>query len=147
MNSCEGLHRQRGVDHQHVGRAADHADGCEILDRVVGQLARGRAGAVRGHVALHQRVAVGRGAGRGLGRDHAAAAALVVHDEALLEQGAPALGHRAAHHVAAAAGSHRHDVADGFGRPGGLRPGQARGRPAGRVRHKSGCVVSWACLL
>ena len=95
---------QCGVDHQHIGRAANHADGREVFDGVIRHLAGGGAGAMGGHIALQQGVAVRRGAGRGLAGDHAAAAGLVVHQKTLLEQGAPALGHGAPDHVAAAAG-------------------------------------------
>ena len=45
-------------------------------------------------------------------------------DKALAQQFAPALGHGAAHHVAAATCGHRHDVADRFVRECGLRPQQ-----------------------
>jgi hypothetical protein len=112
----EVLGRHVGVDDQHVGRRADHADRREVLDGVVGQLARGGAGAVRGDVALHQRVAVGRRARGALRGDDAAAPALVVDHDGLVEQPAPALAHRAPDHVAAAAGGHRHDVADRLAR-------------------------------
>ena len=111
---AQRVHRQRCVDHQHVGRGTDHADRREVLDRVVRHLARGRRRAVRGDITLHQRAAVGHGARRGLAGDGAAAAADVVDHEGLVQHPAPALGDRAAHHVAAAAGGHRHDVADRF---------------------------------
>ena len=55
--------RNIGVDHQHIGRAANHADGAEVLDRVVAEFAGGGRCAVCGHVALHQGVAIGGGFG------------------------------------------------------------------------------------
>jgi hypothetical protein len=51
---------------------------------------------------------------------------LVVDGEALAERAAPALGDDAGDHVVAAAGGHRHDVAD---RPGGI---SLREREAGQ---------------
>src|SRR6476659_3763109 len=77
--------------------------------------------------ALHQRVAVGRGARRGDAGDDAAAAALVLDDEVLAERLAPALADDARDHVVAAAGRDRDDVADRLARER-LRarlPGQA----------------------
>ena len=53
------------------------------------------------------------------------ATALVVHYQGLALHAAPALGHRAAQHVAAAACGNRHDVADGFG---GVGLGMVKGR-------------------
>ena len=124
----QGARWQAAVDHQHIGRAADHADGREVFDRVIGQLAGGRAGAVGGDIALQQGVAIGRCFGRDLAGDHAAAASLVVDQKGLVQQLAPALGHGAAHHIAAAAGCYGHDVANGLVRVGGL--GQQQGRAA-----------------
>ncbi len=67
-----------------------------------------------GDVALHQRVAVGRGAGHGLAGDDATTAALVLHHERLAQHRAPALRHHAGDHVVTAAGGHGDDVADGL---------------------------------
>ena len=111
---------QRTVDHQHIRRSANHADGGKVFDGVIGQLARGGAGAVGGHIALQQGVAV-RCSSRGrLACNHTTAAALVVHNKTLLELIAPALGDGPAHHVAAAASRYRHDVANRFGGIAGL---------------------------
>ena len=93
-------------------------------------LARRRRRAVRGDVALQQRVAVGRRVGGGLAGDHAAAAALVLDDEVLPEGAAPTLADDAGDHVVAAARGDRDDVAD---RPGGIglgprQPRQGQGR-------------------
>ena len=86
MNSGSVFTGTRGRHDEHVGRAADHRDGREVLYRVVGQLAHGRIGAVRAHVADHQRIAVGRGARRRLRADDAAAAALVLDDDRLSQR-------------------------------------------------------------
>ena len=141
MNSLKFLTGSVGVDHQHVGRAADHADGREVLDRVVGQLARGRAGAVRGDIALHQRVAVGR-------RRAVVCEAITPPPPPWLSTTkvwfsslAPAFGDGAPDHVAAAAGGHRHDVADGLVRIA-LRPRQAGLLPRARRRMRAACSSS-----
>ena len=108
---------QLAVDDQHVGCGADHAHCGEVLDRVIRQLAAcGRAGAVGGHITLHQRVAVGRRPGGGLAGDGATAAADVLDHEVLAQRPAPAFGDGAAHQVAAATGRHGHDVANGLDR-------------------------------
>ncbi len=100
--------RHRGLDHQQVGRAADHRDRREVLDRVVRQLAHGRIGAVRADVADHQRVAVGRRARRGHRGDGAAGAAGVLDDERLVERARKLVGHGAADEVEPAARLCRH---------------------------------------
>ena len=122
--------RQRRRDDQHVRRAAHHRDRREILDRVVGQLAHRRIGAVRADVADHQRVAVGRGARDRERADDAAAAALVLDDDRLPERAPEPVGDRAGDEIDAAARLHRRDDLDRPVRIGGLAEAAAA-RPAG----------------
>ena len=135
MNSASVFDRQRAVDDEHVGRAADHADRREVLDRVVRHVARRRRRAVGRDVALHQRVAVGYGARGGDAGDDAAAAALVLDDEVLAERLAPALGDDARDHVVAAAGGDRDDVADRLARK------RLRARCRGKQSRAGACRI------
>ncbi|MNL39984.1 hypothetical protein D3C87_1622960 [compost metagenome] len=66
---------------------------------------------MRGHVALHQAVAVRGGLGGHLAGDHPAPAGLVLDHDGLAEHAAPAVRHGAADQVRAAAGRDRHHVA------------------------------------
>ena len=109
------------INHQHVGRSANHANWCEVFHRVVGKPACGGAGSVRGNVALHQGVAIGRCACGGLAGNYAATAALVVNNETLLELVTPSFSDCAANHVAATACCYRNNVANGFRGECGLR--------------------------
>src|SRR4029453_2369610 len=66
-----------------VRRTADHGDRREVFDGVVRQLAHRGVGAVRAHVAHHQRVAVGRRTRGRLRTYDATATALVFDDDRL----------------------------------------------------------------
>ena len=73
----------------------------------------------------HQRVAVGRGAGRDPRADHAGRAAAIVDHHRLAELGRKLVGDDAPDHIDAAAGRERHDQRDRFG---GIVLGVNRGR-------------------
>ncbi|MNI63691.1 hypothetical protein D3C73_1190870 [compost metagenome] len=103
------LHRY-ALGHNHDGgRISHHADGREVLDRVVVQLLHGGVDAMRTDVAQHQRVAVRRLAGDIVGRNRALRAGLVHHDNGLAEEFAYFLAHHARQHVVAAACGGGHD--------------------------------------
>ena len=121
--------RQVGIHHQHIGRAANHAHRREVFDGVVGQFAaRGGAGAMGGHVTLHQGVAVGRGLGRGLASDGAAATPHVVDHDVLAQLFGPTFAHRAGHQIRAPTRRDRHDVTHDMTRESGaLRQGARAG--------------------
>ena len=88
---------------------------------------------MRADVAHHQRVAVGRGARRGLRADDAAAAALVLDDDRLAQRLGEALADLRADEVDAAAGLHRRDDLD---RLGGIGLRKPLPRPYRRKREK-----------
>jgi hypothetical protein len=118
----ERVHRQRRGHRDDVGHGRKQADGGEVTDRVVAQLAEQRqVGAVRRVEADEQGVAVGRRARRGLGADVAAGTALVFDDDGLTELVAQTQGQRARHVVQHAGGRRRHDDAHRLVRVGRLR--------------------------
>jgi hypothetical protein len=96
------------------------AIGVKSLTASYGQLAHGRIGPVRAHVADHQRVAVRRSLRRRHRSDDAAAAALVVDDDRLPERTSQPVGDLARDEVDAAAGLHRCDDLDRLVRVPGL---------------------------
>ena len=129
---AEGVDRHRRAHHQHVGRAADHRDRREVLDRVVGHLAHRRVGGMGGDVADHQGVAVGHGARSGLGGDRSSSARQVFDHEALAHDPAQAVGDDAPDQIDAAAGRLRRDD---FHRSAGVRRlRRDRRRETGRSR-------------
>ena len=143
------LHRQRRGNDEDVGRATDHRDGREILDRIVGQLAHRRIRAVCAHVADHQRVAVGRGARGCLRADDAAAAALVLDDDGLAKRLLQAFANRPGDEIDAPARLHRRDDLDRLRRVGPLCHRNAghprdyeRCEPPQRCRFTPGCHQS-----
>ena len=72
---------QAGIEHQHVGLAADHAHRSEVLDRIVGQVgAETRGDRVRARGGDADGVAVGHRLGDGVGADTARAGAVLDHD-------------------------------------------------------------------
>ena len=108
------LHRYVGRrDHQRR-RVADQADRREVGDRVVAQLLQRGIHRVRGDVAEHQGMAVGRGTADELARDRTVGACPVVDDHRLAEQRPELLGDGARHRVVAATGRGRHDDRDGL---------------------------------
>ena len=97
------------------------------------------------HIALHQRVAVGRRTQRVLTGNDAPAPTLVVHYKRLLEHLAPAFGNGSTEKVTASTRRNGHDVADRLVRKGGLckaakRQQCRRGLNHGTSFHR---VVSW----
>ena len=67
-----------------------------------------------GHIALHEGVAIGWRTRCILRGNHTAATANVVDHHRLTQNFGPALTQRTAHHVRTTAGSHWHDVSNGF---------------------------------
>ena len=128
------VHRQRRIDHEHVGNAGDQDDRREILDVVVRHLrVQARVDRVRAHGAHFQRVAVGRGLGDQLRADVAAGAGPVVDDDRLAPCVGELLRDGAGEDVGGAARRERHDEADRLRRIG-LRPGARRER---REQHQA----------
>ena len=116
----EILRWQAGIDAQHIRRAANHAYRRKVFFCVIGQLARGGCRAMRGHIALHEGVAVGGCPRCILRRNDPTAAANVVDHHRLSQDLGPTLTQCASHHVGAAASSHGYDVTNGFGGKSGL---------------------------
>jgi len=131
---CEIVRGQARENHQHIRLAADHADGREILDRVVGEGAaerrRNRLRARRGDA---DSGAVGRRLRHRLDADIAAGAGAVFDHDLCAEGRRELLRDDARNDVGAAAGRERHDQADRSLRPRavcGLRGGGGRKRGA-----------------
>ena len=133
------VHREPRIDHQHIGRGADHHDRREILDRIVRQVsAQTHRHRVRARGGDADRVAVGRRLGDRVGADIAAGADPVVDHDLLAQPGPQPLRQDARDDVGAAAGRERHDQPDRPVRPGsvaGLRGGGARCQHR-RQRHR-----------
>ena len=111
-----------GSHYQHIRRARNHRNRGEILHRAVRNVPHRGIGAVRGNIAEHQGVAIGRGAHRGLGSNHATATAHVFNNKCLAQRALQSLRHGARHHVDAAAGSDgRDDFDSAVGIGAGLR--------------------------
>ena len=78
--------RKPGIEHEHVRLAADHRDRCEILDRIIGQVAaEADRDCVRARGGDPDRRAVGRGLGDRIGADIAARAGAVLDHDLLAE--------------------------------------------------------------
>lgn len=118
--------RQRGVGDDDLVGVGDVDDRLEIPDRVVGLAGVQRRVDDVGWADVDQGVAVGHGAGDGLGADQATGAGTVVDDDVGAEDPAHFLADRARQGVAGAAGGQRHDHADDFARVG-LRAGKCGG--------------------
>ena len=105
----DAFRRDAGIEHQHIGRGADHRDRLEVVDRVVGQLgAERRRHAMRARGDQADRVAVRRGLGDDIDAEIAAGAGAVLDDELLAELGREFLRHQAADDVGGGAGRERH---------------------------------------
>ncbi len=109
----ERLRRHGRVDHQHVGRARQLRDGCEVLDRVVAHVGLGeRVGQVRALRGHHQRVAIGLGT-RHLGAgDGAARTGPVVHHHRSAQRLGQRLGIEPSDQIDRAARGERHHQRD-----------------------------------
>ncbi len=132
----DALRRQARIDHQHIGRGAEHRDRLEILDRVVGQLGaergRDRMGAAGDQP---DRVAVGGCLGDDIDADSAAGAGPVLDHHLLAELLAERLRHEACDHVGSGAGREGHDDTD---RPVGIGAlCRARARAGDRKREQA----------
>jgi hypothetical protein len=135
------LRRHAGVEREHEGRAAQHRDRREILDRIIGDGGEARGHRMRAGIGEPQRMAV-RLRARDLRGAEAATAADAVLDHELLAQAlAELLRDQARHGVGAAPGRERHDEADRPFRPahvGGLRLRRAcRNEPRQRGRNQA----------
>jgi hypothetical protein len=100
--------RQIGIGHEHQREPRHQRDAGEVGQNVVAgflvhERQRGMAGAWK-----QERGAVGVGLRHHAGRDRAAGAAHVLHQHALRQLLAQALGEDAGHQINAAAGSDRH---------------------------------------
>ena len=129
------LHRQIGMDDQHIRRDEDLADGREILDRIVGELlVHARAEDERGVAAHHQRVAVRRGLGGAFGGDVAARAGDVLDHHRLAPGFGEFLGKQPRGDVGRDAGREADQDADRLLRVVRLRAGHSC-----RQRHEERC--------
>ena len=107
-------HAQVRAHHQHVGQIAHVNNGREagawvVVDGLVQRLVDGQ----RARGAEHQRVAIGLGAGYGIGTDIAAGTSLVFHDHALAQLFGQLGGQNAGHGVCGPARRKGHDKHDG----------------------------------
>jgi hypothetical protein len=105
----ERRHAEARMNTERIGRAAQHHDMGEVLDRVVAEILRhDRHGQVRGRVGDEQRIAVGLGLRHIGGADAAAGAGLVLDYEGLPEHGLEMIGDQPRRGIARPAGSGRH---------------------------------------
>jgi hypothetical protein len=118
----QGLERRILPHHQHHRLLGNRRDRTEILQRIERHLrVQGRIDRQVRRLPHADGVAVRRRLGHHIQPDVAAGAGLVVHDHRPSQQGGELLGDQARSGVGATAGRERHDEADRFGRPGGLR--------------------------
>ena len=101
--------------HQHAGHPGQHADGCEVADRVEGQLAVQRGVDRKAREGDQQRVAVGRALGDVVGGDVTAGAGTVLDHDGAPERLAHVLADVAGHSVRGAAGRCADHQLDGRG--------------------------------
>ena len=140
--------RRVGAHHQYLAAFAQTGDGREVFHRVVAELfvqvLVGRVGGVGGD---EHGVAVRCGLGHLRGGDHAAGAALVVHDHRLFGLVTHRLAQRTRELVGGAARGKGHDEGDGFAGVGlgmgelGQGRGGGQGQAGGQQAAAGGSVL------
>ena len=115
-------YRHRRVHDQHIGQRCQQRHRCEILKRVVGQLAvQAAADGMRRNRAAQYRITVRRCLGHQLRTDGPGGAGTIIDDDLLAPGIAEALTDNARQNIRHAPRRKGHDIADGFGGIGRLR--------------------------
>src|SRR5215470_1510957 len=139
----DGLGRKALVHHQYECVDGDHADGCEILDRI--HLRQRRVDGERRRRAPQQRISVGRRTGDRFGGDGAVSAEPVLDHEGLPERIGETLSDDPRHAVGIATSGVGRDDADRPLRPK-LRLRVDATHCGGERRNRStSCAKAWPC--
>ena len=124
--------------HQHQRRRSDHGQRCEILDRIVGQLAVEKLGAGQRAVADDAYGVAVAGFGHGVSADIAAGPPFVLHHHGLTQGLGQGLGQQTGLHIGRRAAGIADDQTYGAGGPVSLALGLSRQGQTGRGAQQQG---------